>query len=751
MFTPITSAALSAGGSNASESPDRQLPTRLRQKRSQVARACDGCRAHRTKCDNNRPCSNCKERGRHCSNSGAAQASTLSQAYDEIEQLRQKVQDLEVKLKRERERTSNLDQHVQHLPTPPSYSPPQGFQVEDNSPRQGDGKKKFWDGIQLRPARSSHETWFGPSSLYYFIKRLSISLSSSLQETHSADHMLLASASSGKLLDGPTTTRDGVIPSPSIQDPSIGPNLTPIQEEYFISLFWQSYHTSQYTVLDEAEFKEHHQSLWMGSGTVRKPSALVDIVLAMCMQYGISTLSPSQQEAIAENDDATIAGRWHYRRCQSLLAQEMESPTIATLQCHLLSALYLCGGSFHNMVDSSSALAVRTAYMLGLHLDPPKTMSLKEQEKRRRLWWAVYVLDSKISMKLGRPFLLHDPHTMPRLPSDNFEAAMLSGSSFSPLGDNVTWLSFNLQNIKMFIAVRAAYSAFYDRDLELRDGQTIWNDPHALEQSAELMSSYTKQLEEWVNGVPSTLKTQRHDGQPLSTDGSALEIEPFAPLWLQRQRLLLELMYHNLCTSLYRPFISLTSFPTPGPAAEETAIRCAAHAIALTKIVHQVLEATSILDGWHEVFHWQWNAAMTLVGFILTYPQSPSTPTARSALDLCLSIFANYGKSFAVANSAATITRHLCVKLDFLSEQNRFNEIKSPSLDVNLETLIGNGQSVTEMKAWNQNFDWGPYGMNVNGGENLFDMALDVDFWGDMDTLWPVTGNGGSEISWLQG
>jgi hypothetical protein len=143
---------------------------------------------------------------------------------------------------------------------------------------------------------------------------------------------------------------------------------------------------------------------------------------------------------------------------------------------------------------------------------------------------------------------------------------------------------------------------------------------------------------------------------------------------------------------------------------------------------------------------------MTLVGFILTYPQSPSTPPARRALDLCLSIFANYGKSFAVANSAATIMRHLCVKLDFLSEQNRISGIKqSPSLEANLETLIGNGQSVAEMKAWNQNFDWGPYDMNMNGGENLFDMALDVDFWGDMDTLWPVAANGGGEIPWLQG
>ena len=616
MFTPITKTSLPSAGSNVSKAPEPQPPprlpiARLRQKRSQVARACDGCRAHRTKCDNSRPCSNCKDRGRDCITSDTDKVSTLSQAVDEIENLRQKVRDLEAKLKLEQERSGSIDRHIQHLPTPPSYSPPQGFQAKENRPPHRDGKRKLWEGIQLRPARSPHETWFGPSSLYYFIKRLSICLSSSLQETHSTDHMLLDSASSGKLLEESTTNKEkdlshAGMSASSTQEPGMGIHLTPTQEEYFISHFWQSYHTSQYAVLDEAEFKEHHQSLWMGSGKIRKPSALVDIVLAMCMQYGISTLPASQQGAIAQNDDATIAGRRHYRRCQALLAHEMESPTVSTLQCHLLSALYLCGGSFHNMVDNSCALAVRIAYMLGLHLEPPKTMSLKEQEKRRRLWWAVYVLDSKISMKLGRPFLLHDSHAMPRLPKDDFEAAMLSGSTFSPLGENTTWLSFNLHNIKLFIAVRAAHKTFYDRDLELQDGQTIWDNSRALELSAKLMRPHTTQLEEWVEMVPSALKTQRSSGQAFSTDGSPLEIEQFAPLWLQRQRLLLELMYHNLCTSLYRPFITLTSTQPPGPLANETAMRCAAHSIALTKIVHQVLETTSILDGWHEVFHWQW-------------------------------------------------------------------------------------------------------------------------------------------------
>lgn len=561
-----------------------------------MARACDGCRATRAKCDANRPCSNCTSKGKYCSNSDGSSASNVSRSYKEIETLRQKVKELEVKLEEERRKAP----HSPHIFNPGSIQPD-----------DGNSKKKWREGIQLRPARSPHITWFGPSSQYYFVKRLSIYLATSLQQTHSADHMLLNSASSETLLDKPTSNLkeelSRQVPSSTEDYDTTGPYLSPTEEEYFIDLFWHSYHTSLIAIIDEADFRKHYQSLWAASSKVRKPSALVDIVLAMCMQYAISSLPASKQGILAENNDATIAGRKHYRRCQRLVTYELESPTISTLQCHLLCAIYLCGGSFHNMVDSSCGLAVRTAYALGLHLDPPKTMPQQEQEHRRRLWWAVYLLDSKINMKLGRPFAIPDSHTMPSLPSDSPEVAIVSGSTFSPLGDNATWLSFNLHQTTLYIVTRAAHTAFYDQDLNLQDGQTIWDDSQALEAGAMVLEPYTKQLDDWVRGVPNALKLKRqNDGRPLSTDSSALEIEQFAPLWLQRQRLLLELTYHSLSLNVYRGLIPIVSAPLPGPLAEKTGVLCAAHAIAFTNIAHQALSTTSILDGWHEVFQWQW-------------------------------------------------------------------------------------------------------------------------------------------------
>lgn len=54
-------------------------------------------------------------------------------------------------------------------------------------------------------------------------------------------------------------------------------------------------------------------------------------------------------------------------------------------------------------------------------------------------------------------------------------------------------------------------------------------------------------MRDWAESMPLALKTERRQGgKAFSTDLSEIEIEPFAPLWLRRQRLMLELGSHEL-------------------------------------------------------------------------------------------------------------------------------------------------------------------------------------------------------------
>ena len=79
---------------------------------------------------------------------------------------------------------------------------------------------------------------------------------------------------------------------------------------------------------------------------------------------------------------------------------------------------------------------------------------------------------------------------------------------------------------------------------------------------------------------------------------------------------------------------------------------------------------TIFLNGWHETFQWQWNATLSLIGYILAYPVGTSTPAARKAVSTAIAIFEMLSANFASAASAANVARDLSAKADLLI--NRF-------------------------------------------------------------------------------
>lgn len=670
-----------------------------RPKRNQVARACDWCRVHRIKCDSNYPCSNCQNRGKQCSNKGTSEVRTLPHAIREIERLRLRVKELEDQLDKHDRNINNSTSSL--LSTPPSSAASPAASLDPL--REHGGDRKYWPGIYTSTAQSHQTQCYGPSSSFYFIGRMSSYLATALQQPHSEHHMHPNSAS--RSFASPTSlsrddTEENLMP---FNVPITGDYLTGTQEDYFLGLFWQSYHCTL-QILDEVEFREHYKSLWATSGTSRQPSALVDIILAICMQYGIAFIprsdSSTEPNADVDSNDATIAGRWFYRRCQTLLSGELESPSITTLQCHIFSVYYLCNASFQNMAHSTLALAVRTAHILGLHLEPPEDMPRPQRELRKRLWWTLYTVESKTCMKLGRPWSAQISQVTCSLPADDHDLALHSGSNFASSGQDVTWLTYNLQNIKLVLTARAIYVTFFDKCADIlgaNGGKCLYDDPPSLETCAEFLLSNMKCLQIWVQNVPDALKTKRKgDGEPFSTDRSALDVELFAPLWLQRQRLLLELLYHNLAMNLYRPFICFSPASSScTPLAEGNAISCVNHAMAITHIMHQMLTETDILSGWHEAYQWQWNATLSMIGFILAYPVTPSTPSARKAINSAIGVFENFGNNFAVAASAANVTRDLTAKADFLIHRFRTSlnqTTKTPSFP-NISNKIANNNA----------------------------------------------------------
>ncbi|KAE8393108.1 fungal-specific transcription factor domain-containing protein [Aspergillus alliaceus] len=645
-------------------------------KRAQVARACNWCRVHRVKCDRNERCQSCQNRGGDCIRNGRTEPLTIPRATREIERLTKRVQELE----------QQLQDQFRPLGNPASPGKPPSVQSLD--PFHGHGRTKMhWEGVHTRSAKSDQTQYYGPSSSFYFIARVSSYLGTVLGLPTSEYYMQPNSAS--RSFASPTSASVKVNrqePDITLEEPTTGDYLTEIQEEYFLGLFWHSYHC-MYQILDEAEFRQHYRSLWTESGAARKPSALVDIVLALCMQYGVSVLSRSGSDFKTDVDstDATIAGRALYRRSQSLLNNELESPSLVTLQCHIFTLIYLCNASFQNMAHNLLATAVRTAHILGLHLEPPEDLPLAQRELRRRIWWTLYSIEVKTCMKLGRPWSMQMEEITCRLPSDDRQLAFASGSNFASSG-NTTWLTYSVQMIKLVMSARAIYSAFYDRCADVltaTGGKSLYANPASLETCADFLFSSMGCLESWLRDLPEAMMTKRKNmGQAFSTDASGLDIERFAPEWLQRQRVLLELLYHNLVMNMTRPFITFLSKPrSPTPKADESAERSVNHAMAITLIMHQMLTETKLLNGWHEAFQWQWNAALTMIGFIIAYPTSPTTAEVRKVIDTATAVFDIMGMSFATAANAANVTRDVTAKADFLARRAQNMQTMSPLPD----------------------------------------------------------------------
>ena len=542
--------------------------------------------------------------------------------------------------------------------------------------------------------------------------------------------------------------------------------LSRAREEGFLALFWQSY-LCTIPILTEVDLREHYESLWTSPApsASRKASPLIDIILALCMQYGMTFVPPnhSQQNFIAEfnSEDSTIAGRALYRRCQSLLSTMLETPTIVTLQCQIFSSVYLNNASFVNLSHNNVALAIRTAHILGLNQKSRSYSSRAEKELHQRLWWVVYTMESNASMATGRPSLVHISQVSCELPADDHQLAQFSGPSFASSMNDITWLSYHVHHVRLILAARAIHVAFGNRCAQVLNasGQEQF---YGTAQSTETLAGFLVQnlqtLRTWVRNIPDELKTERRDGgKPYTTDRSAIQMDLEAPQWLQRQRLLLELTYHNLMMNLYRSFITFAKASSSSiPLANNHNISCLNHAMTITNIMLQILRSSDILNGWHEAYRVQWNATLTMVGFIFANPVCPPTPTARRTINGAIEVFDILRNNFTVAGSAANVTRDLAAKADAFLDLFRTSSTSAQQTPVAKPTSLpttsmfqsfisnnSNGSSKSNLFLTNRESDsaMDPAGFSGTMGEGFA-----MDAFVESEWPFPVTGAENSEM-----
>ncbi|KAI9041448.1 Zn(II)2Cys6 transcription factor [Aspergillus affinis] len=652
---------------NSTESPTK-TSTAARPKRNQVARACDSCRLNRIKCDDRQPCDNCRQRGSQCSNSNPSEAYPAQTASREIQRLRNRVRDLQAQLKKANEHASSTAPEELASSSASTASGPIDFA------NTGKNLYNAWEGVAAADERTGRAIYYGPLSSSYLVTRMTRYLCKALNRT-TLDFPFPA------LISQVDDARP-VAGQQSLWDSEVA-DLSRAQEEHFLVLLWQSFHCIC-PVLSEGDFGAYYESLWSdtipGLDDRRKPSALVDSLLAVCMQYGSTFLVTDDESIDSEQATHTSSMAYgFYQRSQRLLMNELEAPSIASLQSHIYSVIYLSNASLLNSAHATLGVAIRTAQALRLHLRPLDGTPPEERELHLRIWWSLYQLDTSLSMALDRPPLLDWDDVACPLPSDHegaAEAGSLSGTALpSSAHQPISWLSFHVQQVKLTVVARRVQAAFKAECARLLSPtvQNIYGEPAIIESLAGFVGREMRTIYHWLQGVPQPLKTERKDGrEPFSTDRTPLSLDPTAPLWLQRQRLLLEINYHHFQIATLRSFVRFpprASLPTP--LCDSHNISCLNHAMMLTNLLHQVLSETDLLRGWRPVVQYQWDAMVCILAFVLANPVCPPTPAGRRCLQTAIHTLDLMGQQYAVARNAAEIGREIARRVEWLVEQFR--------------------------------------------------------------------------------
>ncbi|KAF5707185.1 transcriptional activator acu-15 [Fusarium mundagurra] len=222
---------------------------------------------------------------------------------------------------------------------------------------------------------------------------------------------------------------------------------------------------------------------------------------------------------------------------QSLFMRSLDQALDSSDDCSLDNtrlALILC------RTDSCWATlgqTVRMAQSIGLHVEQSDPQRLKGPgrllvERRRRIWYCIYVLDRLISLQLGRPPAIHEDYCHVPLPSRLGDSDIdWDGDEFPTMFEGPSVGDYHLEVISFSKIVSQVLRDLYSP----RAGQNLTSD---LFNTKEL----DLKLIQWKQSLPRTLRFDL---------GHAFD----KSFIFKRQRSMLAIKYHHLRALIHRPYL----------------------------------------------------------------------------------------------------------------------------------------------------------------------------------------------------
>ena len=605
-------------------------------KRRKVARACNRCRLQRLRCDEQKPCAPCVDAREECVVSQAVPRASQANGNHADPVMRESVSGFPP-------RTPSLSSHEEII---------------------------------------SHNHDFTPTGSSFPLFPTSISQEGSqVTEIPSVnvpkDHFSLAHAQGFFALDQKGVS-DGPaycgcffpqLPHPTIPSGEsliVSDVLSNSHRNYYIWLFWDACHPLL-QIMTKAEFSDLTAvpASAVADGLTVK-SALVDSMIALGMQHSDATGRSGRVVGLQHLPPSRTIwpGFEYFHRCRECMRNTSEV-TLDVLRCHILLVIYLMKGNAVLDAYNLIGIAVRKAYIIKLHRQPPNSLSEAEKTARMQVWWMLFTLDLHCALQLDMPPAIQKSLVQCPFPTEHDLARYVSSSGHNEEGTK-GYICSNL--FVNFVVILTHINACVS-ETTLSDNNS--NDPAALENHGQAVLSALQTLDAWRESIPQDLLLCRCTGFPNNTEIFSFERALLLPEWLLRQAVILELHYHNAYILIQRPFLRHCPIDhtNAGDTVKAAGSRTTSvelhvsgslhHATAIVEMLLVVSSMSDVLYGWSEALQPLWNATLTIMAHIATKSTSPLHPKIRDSLAHANDLFRLFAPSCATARAAQSIVQSL--------------------------------------------------------------------------------------------
>jgi hypothetical protein len=231
----------------------------------------------------------------------------------------------------------------------------------------------------------------------------------------------------------------------------------------------------------------------------------------------------------------------YFARAKRLVAVSLDEPCLSAIVALLSMALYAGGVGRPSSAWMYSGMAVRMAHEMRLQHQPTANMlqilTPVEAEKRKRIWWCCFLLDTCNSAVADRPPFIQPEEATIDLPDDAYWNSLDDEGNALPGVGNTINVHFPSKGFREYVALIVLLS------MVLR---------HVRNRSGEVDSEHAKlenALHEWFNAIPQEVQLVTFTGDVSRSE--------FVRIYAAAH---LNIVYNCTCILLHRPQLTLSNF-----------------------------------------------------------------------------------------------------------------------------------------------------------------------------------------------